>query len=1677
MSDNILRILLQTRLSNNAEKDLNKQIEELSKKLNGIVIKVNAGDAANKINTVRQSTDALSESTNRAGQSFSSAFTKMMQWSLVGTAIFGTKRILEDTISTIIELDTQMVQLKRVMDKETNFDSMLQGSIEIANELGQKVTDINKALITAAQAGFKANDALDITRTATIASNVSDMTPDESMSNMIAAMKAFNIEAENSISIIDKLNEVDNNYAVSTKNLAQSVTHAGAAAQTYGVTLDQLIGYTTAIGEVTRESGNVIGNMEKSVFSRLYTSDSIRVLDTVNIKTKDLNGENRKASDILSDLGTNWTKFSSTQQQNIGVTVAGRNQLTRFLALLNNWDTAVSATKTSINSQGSAMRENQKYMESLQAKLNLLTTAWEQLAEVIGENGLKGMFSGFVTTLTTLVKGFTEATQATDGWNIKIPVLAAGLYGLVRAFQAVRVAAEGAKLSMGWLGLGLIAIDLIASAFIGASNATKVNTQALTENSNTVQDNVTSLLALNEEYKKSSNTLEQLHTIREKMSNLMPEIIDHYDNEGKAVYRTSEQIDILINKEKELSLQRQKNLANTLSDTLKPVVSDISSSRSNISSVNDDSNYLKARLEALTYAEEYINKTDLANVDKFSKEYTDKITNLQENIRNIFTKNHSFNNDSFLSSELLQFNGNLGLAVEDARKNLGNMQLTIDSETDKINENLKKFADGFKIINNVVLSETGNADKTVKGFFDKIADSFAESSNIDGDNYQVVIANYRKLSDNIGKAISDKKIDISKIIQTGDFEALKKIFLDSGVSLGTFNEAVKNFGQIADKTASSTINYTESLNQLEDSISNTDKSISSLASAYQKLNEGEELSTSEILKLAKEHPQLLSYLNTHNGLIQDKGQILQEVAEIERKTQLAEAENLRNSVVNTYNALESKRKMYEEFYSKMAPTLNPFLGMDSFTSKFGGKGGLSDVEKQQLADVKKQKDELDLTVQLLSKPISLSTYGKKPDKPKAEVAAFDESDKFNITDPYERQLTAIDAKLKESQAIQNNYTESQQEFRDELSKQIDLYKEKQILVGEEADALRGSNVEIEKRLSSEKLNQKQQNDLNKQLNDNKNKISDLSAAWFDYQKASTDANSKITDSLKKEVDGRFNFSKSWIDEQKALSKLSLEEELAAWKRVVNNHLDDEKQLAQVREENAKKRIDAEKEVHRVQKELASDSISKIKETLKTGIDSYIEELKKKVSSKELYDLSELDSSINEIYNSLDNIDKRFPNGFSFVDTSDTARSKLQSYKSGILDIVKQVQDYANFSTNDPFSMDKNLQSEANYINFLKDKLSDLKRVIHETQNAFTQQENAMADNIKQQEKAYDSQIQAQKDKLKLLDDEIAKEDRLKSIKDINDQIDKVKNDKRFSYINENGVEELTYDKGKVDELTKQRDDLLKQYQREDIKQAIQNNIDTLEKSKNDTIAQLQDQLDKTKQVHQQELESLRLYQSNTQQLYGLLNEDFQNKTEQYSTMLKDFAADIGTKLDDATKTAGTGTANFQSVIDTWQNSSISNLTTYVSNVGSQLALLQSYYSQMGAVNSSYGNYSGVSSYTPTKQTGTLVPKYHTGGTVGQSPLQEGEVPAILKVGEDVFTKIQKLKLEDIIVKPLDYLSGLFGNTKNSLPNITPNTAASSVNEQHYHFNNLTVKSDSVDNFLDQINFLVTSTRK
>lgn len=352
-----------------------------------------AGDVAQR-SMSQVSSSIVSNKNNSLGMlnQLGVAMKRVPTWILSMQSFYSVVRGAKFVGQELMTVNAEMTELARVAGDNINLDSMLKNSVVYAKELGGDFHAIMDSLgeVTRTFGDFNEQQLLAVNNTALIMDNVSDLSMAESVNTLIGTMNAFGIEAENTLHIVDAFNEVDNNFAISTQQIAKGMEKTASTASTFGVSMEQAVGQITAIGSVTMETGEVIGNSLKTIYSRITTHDgAIKALEDVGVAINKIgeNGESqvRPVNDIMAELAGKWDSLSDAERQHTGVQVAGRNQLSRFLAVMNNWGTAVEATSTAYNSQNSAMKEQARYMDSYEAKINIMKTRFTELALSIGD--------------------------------------------------------------------------------------------------------------------------------------------------------------------------------------------------------------------------------------------------------------------------------------------------------------------------------------------------------------------------------------------------------------------------------------------------------------------------------------------------------------------------------------------------------------------------------------------------------------------------------------------------------------------------------------------------------------------------------------------------------------------------------------------------------------------------------------------------------------------------------------------------------------------------------------------------------------------------------------------------------------------------------------------------------------------------------------------------------------------------------------------------------------------------------------------------------------------------------------------------------------------------------------------------------------------------------------------
>lgn len=354
-------------------------------------------------------------------EQFKIALTRVPVWMGAMTLFYGSLHQLRDMIEVIQDVDKALTNMMMVMDRETtNFNEMLDNAIVKAKELGKTVTDVLDSFTQAAKSGLGTTDIGFLSEASLITSNVGEMEAADATQYLIAAIEQMNLSYKDSMSIIDSWNNLSNKNATTVRDLAEGWSRAAAVARNFGEDQHTLNAAISALTQVTRQSGNEIGNFIKSAFPRLLSSDVQNTLESIGIAVRDANGQMRNALSIYQDVAKAMDEGRITTEQfnQAALALGGRYHVTRVQTLIEsmrrlNGEQSLyeKILNDSIDSVGSAVEENLTYLQSIEAQQNRVTASFQEFALTAGDAFLTPAYREVLDVLNSLALSLTSLVE------------------------------------------------------------------------------------------------------------------------------------------------------------------------------------------------------------------------------------------------------------------------------------------------------------------------------------------------------------------------------------------------------------------------------------------------------------------------------------------------------------------------------------------------------------------------------------------------------------------------------------------------------------------------------------------------------------------------------------------------------------------------------------------------------------------------------------------------------------------------------------------------------------------------------------------------------------------------------------------------------------------------------------------------------------------------------------------------------------------------------------------------------------------------------------------------------------------------------------------------------------------------------------------------------------------
>ena len=173
-------------------------------------------------------------------------------------------------IQYVRDIDIALTELKKVTDEtEESYDKFLKTAAKTADKVGSTIKEVVSSTADFARLGYSMEDAAQMAENAQLLMNVSEFTDISSATDtLISAVQAFSYTADETLHVVDILNKIGNNYAISTADLASSLTRSSAALVAAGGTLEEAVALTAAANAIIQDADSV-GNALKVVSMRI----------------------------------------------------------------------------------------------------------------------------------------------------------------------------------------------------------------------------------------------------------------------------------------------------------------------------------------------------------------------------------------------------------------------------------------------------------------------------------------------------------------------------------------------------------------------------------------------------------------------------------------------------------------------------------------------------------------------------------------------------------------------------------------------------------------------------------------------------------------------------------------------------------------------------------------------------------------------------------------------------------------------------------------------------------------------------------------------------------------------------------------------------------------------------------------------------------------------------------------------------------------------------------------------------------------------------------------------------------------------------------------------------------------------------------------------------------------
>lgn len=263
-------------------------------------------------------------------------------------------RYARSMISTIVDLDTQLVDLRKTTTMNTSeLNQFYNSSSNVAKQLGVTTSEIISQASAWSRLGYSGKEAA--TEMAQLSSKFASISPGMTTENstdyLVSTMQAYGIEVDDvERKILDNVNRIGNTFATTNAEIGEMLTRSSAAMKAANNSLEETIALESAAVQITRNA-ETTGTAFRTISMRIrgYDEETEELSEDlqnisgdiadltkvggkggISIFTDASRTEYKSTYEILKEIAGIWDDLTDKQQADLLEKLGGESFATRY---------------------------------------------------------------------------------------------------------------------------------------------------------------------------------------------------------------------------------------------------------------------------------------------------------------------------------------------------------------------------------------------------------------------------------------------------------------------------------------------------------------------------------------------------------------------------------------------------------------------------------------------------------------------------------------------------------------------------------------------------------------------------------------------------------------------------------------------------------------------------------------------------------------------------------------------------------------------------------------------------------------------------------------------------------------------------------------------------------------------------------------------------------------------------------------------------------------------------------------------------------------------------------------------------------------------------------------------------------------------------------------------------